>query len=94
MRTAAGPELWIERILFQSRNDRRDYAPSRRSKSEGPPGTAKQRGYCAIYGSPSPDRAELPEFEPEYVVGGVQIRDNIAAAATPVTHYVHYFRYR
>ena len=68
---AAGPKLRIQRVLFQSRYDRRDCVPTRRSKSEGPPGRAKQRGYCAIYGSPSPDRAELPEFEADYVVGGI-----------------------
>ncbi len=56
-------------ILFQSRNDRRDYAPSRRSKSEGPPGTSSRRSYILAYGSPSPECADYSEFDADYVVG-------------------------
>lgn len=62
-------DVYYVSILFQSRNDKRDYAPSRRSKSEGPPGASNKRSYYAAYGSPSPDYADLGEFDTDYVVG-------------------------
>ncbi|XP_065220804.1 uncharacterized protein LOC135845880 isoform X4 [Planococcus citri] len=45
-----------------ARNDKRDYAPSRRSKSEGPPGAR----YRTAYGSPSPDFVD--DFDTDYVL--------------------------
>ncbi|KAK7582176.1 hypothetical protein V9T40_013621 [Parthenolecanium corni] len=58
--------LFFNDRYAKSRNDKRDFAPSRRSKSAGPPGTSIKRSYYEFYGSPSPDYADLSEFDAEY----------------------------
>lgn len=58
--------------MFQSRNNRRDCAPSRRSKSEGPPATNNYARYILAYnGLPSPEQpTDFAAFDAaEYLVG-------------------------